>query len=231
YNEAKYLPRLLCSIRRQTFKNYEIIVADNNSSDNTRKIAENCKCRIVKGGSPSEGRNRGADVAHGDVLLFLDADVILESPYFLESSVKEFERKNLGTATCIVKPLSDKKVDKLFHSFYNQYSIITRPVRAHAPGFCIFARRDSHNQINGFDESIKLAEDHDYAIRAARCGKFRILKSAPLHVSVRRLERDGRFNVVWKYALCEMYMWTGARVRSDMFNYTFGYSKKNIVKF
>ncbi|MEA3272161.1 MAG: glycosyltransferase [Patescibacteria group bacterium] len=225
YNEAQYLPRLLYSIKRQTFKNYEIIVADANSSDNTRAVAESVGCRVVSGGSPSEGRNYGAGVASGSIFLFLDADVVLASPYFLEKTIKEFERKKLGVATCRIKPLSDKKVDKFFHDFYNKYSRITRPVRAHAPGFCIFARKDVHQMIGGFDEGIKLAEDQDYVVRATKQGSFRILKSASLYVSVRRFNRDGRFNVAVKYLFCELYMLTGGRIRSDIFNYTFGHKE------
>ena len=39
-NEEKYLSKLLKSIKNQTFKDYEIIVSDNNSKDNTKKIAK-----------------------------------------------------------------------------------------------------------------------------------------------------------------------------------------------
>ena len=76
-NEEKYLPKLLASVKKQSFKDYEIIVADNNSKDKTKEIAKSYGCKIVKGGLPGKGRNAGAKIAKGEIILFLDADVIL----------------------------------------------------------------------------------------------------------------------------------------------------------
>jgi glycosyltransferase involved in cell wall biosynthesis len=230
YNEAEFLPILLESIKKQTFKDYEVIVADAKSTDKTREIAGFYGCTVVDGGSPSVGRNRGADAAKGDIILFLDADVVLERKDFLKTTVWEFQKKDFAIATCIIVPMSDKKLDKYFHKFYNNYTKILRPFLPHAPGFCIFVKKSIHERIGGFDEKIKLAEDHDYAIRSAKCGKFGILESAPLSVSVRRFERDGRLSIACKYFLCEIYTITGKRVRTNLFNYTFGYSGKDVKK-
>ena len=57
FNEEKYLPRLLDSLARQTYTDYETIVADADSTDATRAIASQHGCRIVPGGRPAEGRN------------------------------------------------------------------------------------------------------------------------------------------------------------------------------
>ena len=57
YNEEEYLPNLLKSIESQKFKDYEVIVADANSCDNTVKIAKNYGCTVVQGGMPGVGRN------------------------------------------------------------------------------------------------------------------------------------------------------------------------------
>ena len=83
-NEEKYLPNLLRSIKKQTFKDYEIIVADNNSKDKTKKIAKRYGCKIVKGGLPGKARNQGAKFAEGDILLFLDSDPELKTKIFLK---------------------------------------------------------------------------------------------------------------------------------------------------
>ncbi|MBI2647452.1 glycosyltransferase [Candidatus Woesearchaeota archaeon] len=82
WNEEKYLPKLLECIKKQTYKDYEIIVADANSKDKTREVAKKYNCRIVKGGVPAVGRNNGAKVAKGDILLFLDADVTIQKDLF-----------------------------------------------------------------------------------------------------------------------------------------------------
>ena len=49
YNEEEYLPNLLESIEKQSFTDYEIIIADANSTDRTREIAEEHGCTIVEG--------------------------------------------------------------------------------------------------------------------------------------------------------------------------------------
>lgn len=226
-NEEEYLPYLLRSIKAQTLAEYEIIVADAASTDRTREIAVEYGARVVEGGLPAKGRNLGAAAAQGEILLFLDADVILPDPWFVQKTVAEFERRKFGVATCRIKALSNKRIDKFFHTFFNYYMWVMRAALPHAPGFCIFARRDVHEAIGGFDETVTLAEDHDYVQRGSEVGKYGILKTYKIPVSVRRFERDGRFSTVAKYVLCELHMMTRGSVRHDKFNYTFGYPKKD----
>lgn len=230
YNEEEYLPRLLASIRSQRFGGYEIVVADAKSTDRTRQIAERFGARVVDGGMPGPGRNLGAAAAQGDLLLFLDADVILPDTDWLGRKVEQFERRKLDAGTCMIKPLSGKMIDQFSHGVFNAHMMATQFVIAHAPGFCIFARKSLHERIGGFDEGIKLAEDHDYVDRASQVGKFRVMTGSRIRVSVRRFERDGRFSIFAKYLLAELYLLTGAQIRTDRFRYTFGYEKNAVAK-
>ena len=225
-NEEEYLPILLKSIRHQTLQPKEIIVADAWSTDHTRQIAESFGANVVDGGMPGPGRNRGARVATGEYLLFLDADVQLTDPQFLEKSLGEFIERKLDFATCDVEPLSNKLIDRVFHDFYNVYTRVLAKVHPHAPGFCIFARQEAHRQIGGFDETVVFCEDHDYVVRGQKIGSFGILRSAKVPVSVRRLERDGRWEVAVKYVLAEAHIMALGPVRSNIFHYSFGHKKK-----
>jgi len=92
YNEEKYLPHLLKAIKRQTFKDYEIIVSDNHSKDKTRVIAKQFGCKIVDGGLPGKARNNGAKVAKGKYIFFLDADVVF-GPTYIEQMLKKLKEK------------------------------------------------------------------------------------------------------------------------------------------
>lgn len=226
YNEAKYLPGLLGSLKRQSYKDFEIIVADARSRDKTRSIAMKSGCRVVDGGLPSRGRNIGAKASRGDWLLFLDADVVLPHD-FLKKAMAEAQRRKLSVASTLVTPLSNKKIDKIFHEAYNIYAKVTRSFYPHAPGFCIFAKKKIHEAIGGFSERVKLAEDHDYVVRASRRGKFGLLKSVRIPVSVRRFDRDGRANIAMKYLACEAHRILLGPVKSDVFNYKFGHSHKD----
>src|SRR3989344_4482953 len=119
-NEEKYLPLLLDSIREQNFNDYEIIVSDAGSKDNTINIAKKYGCIIVGGGLVSKGRNNGAKVANGDILLFLDSDTILQ-PSFLGNALKEFKEKRLGIAGFPPMPINGKTIDKLVHNFFSKW--------------------------------------------------------------------------------------------------------------
>lgn len=231
-NEEENLPKLLASLKKQTFTDYEIIVADNASTDRTVAIAKKHKARIVEGGMPGPGRNKGAFHAKGSLLLFFDADVEIESETYLEDMLQEFEEQKADVATCILRPASDKIVDKAFYGAYNAFAELTEWFRPHAAGTCILIRRHMHEKLNGFNEEAVLGEDMDYVQRAAKeGGKFKILKSGgPIDVSVRRLEKDGRLGIAIKYAFGELYMILKGPIKKIPFEYEMGGPEKAVKK-
>jgi glycosyltransferase involved in cell wall biosynthesis len=225
YNEGELLSALLTSIRKQSFKDYELIVADNGSIDDTIEIAYNFGATVVAGGMPGKGRNCGASVASGEYILFLDADVELPCATFLADVLVEFNARKLGAATVELVPNSFKTIDINLHKVYNVFLRAAAYVWPCAPGSFILVKREIHNIIGGFDEDIKLGEDVDYAHRASKVGKFRVLKSGKLNVSVRRLDRDGRLNIVAKYMLSGLYILLIGKIKTNLFKYTFGHKK------
>lgn len=221
FNEEKYLPKLLQSIRNQTAPPSEIIVSDGFSIDSTRQIAKEFGCKIVKGGLPAVARNNGAKIAKSPVLLFLDADVVL-SKHFLETTISEMSERALDITSCFVTPRSNLKIDKVLHQFANQYMKFTQKFHPHIPGLCIFVKKSVHQAIDGFDESLFMAEDHDYVKRAKKFGKFAYLRSYKIPVSVRRLSKEGRLKLVLKYLAVELHLIFLGKIRKKIFNYTFG---------
>lgn len=233
-NEETVLPGLFETIERQSFRNFEVIVADAYSTDRTRDLATAAGACVVDGGMPGPGRNRGAAVASGDLLLFMDADAALPNERYLGDCATEFERCGADVATCRLEPMSARLGDRLGHAAFNAYTRAFARVRPHAAGSCIWARRTVHDAIGGFDERVTFAEDHEYAQRARRYGyRFCVLDAHPMHVSVRRLEQDGRFNVAVKYLYSELYMIAkGPLVNRELFEYRFDHfdrSKKEHV--
>ena len=198
-NEEKCLPKLLASVKRQSFKDYEIIVADNNSKDKTREIARKYGCKIIKGGLPGKARNAGAKIAKGDILLFLDADTELKTKNFLKKAIREFEKRKLDAAAPLMF-LKGKELDKLYADFWNRLTeLFQYSLTPFAGGWCIFAKKNLHQKIKGFDEKITLGEDTDYVQRMVRSKlfkvKFRVLKGVKIQVSTRRLEKEGHLKV------------------------------------
>ena len=84
YNVEKYLAECIESIQNQSYKNLEIILVDDESPDNSGKIAEKYasndeRIKVIhkKNGGLSDARNAGIEVATGDYLMFVDSDDLL----------------------------------------------------------------------------------------------------------------------------------------------------------
>lgn len=220
-NEINNLPALIRALQAQTRPPDEIIVADAGSTDGSVAAAQALGALVTPGGRPAAGRNAGARCATGDLLFFLDADV-LPGAQFLQRAVEEFERGDYAVATTLMEPLEENLVDRSIIEFANLYIQVVQPFSPHAPGFCILVRRAVHEVIGGFNEEVVLAEDHDYALRASKHGGFSVLTSASLPISLRRIQRDGLFQVAYKYAWCEMYALAGKPIYTAPFEYKMG---------
>lgn len=94
YNASKYLPSLLTRLESQTIKNYELIVVDSSSNDNTVDIAKSHQANIITipqsefdhGGT----RTLAAMEAKGDILVYLTQDALPYNEYAIENIVKPF---------------------------------------------------------------------------------------------------------------------------------------------
>jgi glycosyltransferase involved in cell wall biosynthesis len=220
YNEEKYLPRLLNSISEQPVE-LEVIVADNNSTDKTRSIAQKYDCKVVDGGSPGKGRNNGARKANGSILLFLDADVTLPDD-FLIRALREFKKRKLDIATCLFKlQKKQKAVDNLILSSGNMMLYSMQFFDPHATGAFLLCKKKLFIMLGGFNEKLKQAEDHDFVKRADKIGKFGVLNKG-IYIDMRRFEREGRLKVLKKYLKSELYRKVNGDIDIDIFDYEYG---------
>lgn len=221
YNEEEYLPVLLKSIKSQSFDDYEIIVADANSTDKTREIAKDYGCIVVDGGLPGVGRNKGAEVAKGDYLLFLDSDLMLTDDY-LRDVLYEFRMEKLGIAITQMQPMSKKIEDKLFHDFANHFMISVENIKPHGAGcYGIIAKKELHDACGGFDESLTFGEDTDYIERLAKKDNFKVLRNAKVGVSTRRLEEEGIETLIRQYGKSTVNDFLGKRTSAEELDYGF----------
>ena len=94
YNVEKYLRKCLDSVVKQTFKDYEIIIVNDGTKDNSMEIAEKYDATIIyqENQGLSAARNTGVRHAKGEYLIFLDSDDFIE-PHLLEEIEKSMENQ------------------------------------------------------------------------------------------------------------------------------------------
>jgi len=175
-NEESNIRNCLESIKKQNYPlaRVEIIVVDNNSSDNTKAIAAEYTQKVYDyGPERASQRNFGVKNATGNYILYLDADMIL-SENVLQECVRKCNDSGFD-ALYIPERIIGRgfwiKVRDFERSFYN--------------GTCIdcvrFVRRDKFIEINGFDEALTGPEDWDFDMRIRRDAKVCIIDSPIYH--------------------------------------------------
>lgn len=178
-NEEAVIGRLLRSIKNQSYPLIEIIVVDNNSTDNTKKIAKKYKAKLYNfGPERSAQRNFGIKKAKGSFVLILDADMKLE-----KTVVGDCISKITGDSYSAALVIPEYSIARFFwervkafeRSFYNlagdPYTDAAR-----------FFRKKVIKSIGGYDETITGPEDWDLPERVIELGyKTSRIKSVIYH--------------------------------------------------
>mgnify|MGYP001609765972 CR=1 FL=1 len=215
-NEGKYLEGCLLSIKNQSKKDYEIIVVDTNSRDETKKIARKYSAKIInepkKG--PAAARNSGAKIARGQILVFCDADVRFDM-YFLEEIDDKFKRNISG---CIFRVHTYDAVKKSTAIAYQYMNMIAKIVNkfgfVFTNGSCFAYRRDVFFRVNGFNEDMLTNEDHDLANRANKIQRFVFFDDIVVETSARRVNKLGLFRSIRIYVKSTiLYVFNGSYLR------------------
>ena len=179
-NEEKNIANCLKGIKKQTYKKIETIVVDNDSSDNTKKIAKKYTNKVYnKGPERSSQRNFGVKKSSGEYILYLDADMIL-TPKVIAECVELAEKGIDGIY------IPEKIIGKGFwiktrnfeRSFYDSTAID-----------CVrFVSKKAFNQVNGFDTKMTGPEDWDFDKKIRQKRKVALIKAPLLH-------NEGKFSI------------------------------------
>lgn len=183
-NEEQYLPKLLESLKLQSNIDFETIIVDAGSEDGTSKVIEfyqksgmNIKfIPLENQRNISLQRNTGAQNAKNELLLFLDADVILPKD-FLKNSLSQINKEGIKVAGTKVYA-SETAFN--FRSMYWMYSHLYLPgMRIFKPiihGCSIFSTKEIHNKIGGFNQGI-IFEDYRYGVDAKKYYRPKLLNT------------------------------------------------------
>lgn len=185
YNKAPYVAKAIQSVLSQTFTDYELVIVDDGSKDNSADSAENviegyANCRLIRQENTgvSMARNNGvAAASHGDYLCFLDADDWWEPTFLEEMSrlIEDYPDAGIyGVNYTIVNETKRKTrtakigVEEGFESGYINYcqayaKTMYMPLWTGA----VSIPRSVFVEMQGFPKGIKLGEDFLLWIRVA----------------------------------------------------------------
>ncbi len=176
-NNEKTIEECLKSVTHQTYKNIELIVVDNNSSDKTQKISFGYTDNVFNiGPERSAQRNFGAKMSKGDFLLFIDSDMIL-SPQVIEESCDKFVVNPSISVLFIPEETRAEgfwgKCKKFERDFYLDGDLSVEAVR--------FFRRNEFIDLGGFDVNQTGTEDWDLSDRALASYEHSRIRSRIIH--------------------------------------------------
>ena len=104
------------------------------------------------------------------------------------------------------------------NGIYNLWTWISQKLLPNATQ-TVLIKKEFHDKIGGFDEEIKIGEDHAYARAGAKLGKFGFIWAPPLLSSSRRFDKEGRLKTYLIYILAGFYMLIFGSIKSDIFKY------------
>lgn len=205
YNEEAVLGETLEHLNRTRTglapgRTMEIIVSDDGSSDRTVEIARDGADRVVmpRPGDrvgPGAARNRGAAIATGDLLIFIDADCLPQDPErFMARACEAFGNPRLVAATCrlAVQPDVARLSERMLHRIQDRVIWLENLVGIHtAGGWCQMAPRVHFEKVGGYSEDLMVSQDVDLFMRLGKLGTTRLLLDLTVHESPWRYREQG----------------------------------------
>ena len=171
FNSEKTLRDCLLSVKNQNFNDYEHIIMDNLSQDNSISIAKQFKFSKMKILSEKDNgiydaMNKGIKIAQGDYLLFLNSDDIIIDKLFLTKAKNILENKNIDILYSNI--LYSKNLLSISRKFIPGNKDNIKKFGFHLPHPGTIIKKDYINNIGIFDLNFKIAADFDFFIRAKK---------------------------------------------------------------
>lgn len=176
-DEAEHLQYVLQALKKQRYENYEIIVVDNNSNDESVELAENAGAKVVTIHDFSYGKalNLGVNASQGKIIVILSAHSIPLGHYFLTECVEAFKDSRVGAARLVYVGKENDMTRWLNVEVLNDVEQDFNSKGPLASG-CVI-RREAWEKVQ-FDEEAEAAEDKIWAAEILKRG-YLILTPIP----------------------------------------------------
>lgn len=167
FNEARFIRRCLSSVLSQNYPadKLEIIVIDNDSTDETAAIAVEMGARVYVESNLSVGglRNFAAAHASGEVLAFIDSDCEAADPHWLRHGVESLNTEPCITGNTYAVPEPAHWIEQAWFAAEPD----GRRRTTHINAGNLFVRAELYNALGGFDATLASGEDYEFAQRAS----------------------------------------------------------------
>ena len=196
HNEERYLGATLDALQHQDYRWFETIIVANGCSDGTAEIARRRCQRLIVLSRKNLGmaRNLGARMARGELLLFLDADTILE-----RSALRRIAQNfTTGDAAGTVRGQPDNP-RFAYRLIYGLKNLIHRSSLHPGSSGVILCWKEHFVQTGGFDEALEVRENSQLLKRLKRFGRYKYLPNITATTSMRRYQQRGvhRVMLLW----------------------------------
>lgn len=180
YNSATTIQYTLESVLKQTFKNYEYLIIDGQSQDQTLEIIQEYEPKFQgklqwiseKDHGIYDAMNKGIERATGDIIGILNSDDLLASPKTLEIIEASF-RKNKCDGVYSDLEIRDfdtmTQVVRLFISKSGNYKLGWYP-----PHPTLYLKREVYQKFGNYNQDYKIAADYDFMLRIM-CGPVHLV--------------------------------------------------------
>lgn len=163
YNEGRYIGQCIESLIKQTVKNFEIIVIDDGSTDDTKKIAENFDVSVISifHAGPGQAKKEGIKFTRGEILVFFDADMYAAHDYIEKLIQPIINKKSVGTFSTAEYIGNTDNVWSQCWNINNNLPLTRRQKeRDHLHGKVFRAiLKNEYFQLGGFDSSQGYEDD------------------------------------------------------------------------
>lgn len=235
-NEEFFLPRLLNDINKQKEKNFEVIIVDGCSTDNTKKIALSYKKHFyqINRNNVSTQRNFGAAKAAGKYLVFLDADIRIKKSFLQNTYKNIIKKKGLIFIPYLIPERGDEEYKPIF-DLSNMFVEFSQNLNSKfSLGGSMIIEANLFKLIGGFDEKLHVSEDHEIIQRAHSWGvNPKFMNNVPITFSLRRMKKEGQLRLLYKYLLSAAHRLFIGEIKKKIFDYEMGgqiYENKKIKK-
>lgn len=202
YNRARLIGATLENLFQQTYGNIEIIVVDDGSTDETQTKLDSYGGRIrwvaQRNAGPAAARNRGIAMAKGEIIAFQDSDDAWH-PTKIERQVSLLQKAGQSVVCCVCNCIVQlpNRVVRSFEgaplNFPIEEGVWLNVAEVLTTRFFLFnqavaVRREVLGRIGGFDESLRLMEDLQLALRLSLEGPWAFIRE-PLATRQEKGER------------------------------------------